>query len=35
MMLVEDTVTGASQVYLNTQGQPFQPLQDTQAFVCP
>ena len=35
MMLVEDTVTGASQVYLNTQGQPFQPLQDTQAFACP
>jgi len=34
-MIVEDTTTGASQTYLNPQGQAYQPLQDTQAFSCP
>jgi len=34
-MIVEDTVTGASQTYLNPQGQAYQPLQDTSAFSCP
>jgi hypothetical protein len=34
-MIVEDTVTGASQPYLNAQGQAYQPLQDTSAFSCP
>ncbi len=34
-MIVEDTVTGRSQTYLNPQGQAYQPLQDTSAFPCP
>jgi hypothetical protein len=34
-MIVEDTVTGGSQTYLNPQGQAYQPLQDTSAFACP
>jgi len=34
-MIVEDTITGASQTYLNPQGQAYQPLQDTSAFSCP
>ena len=34
-MIVEDTVTGGSQTYLNPQGQAYQPLQDTSAFSCP
>jgi len=32
---VTDTVTGAVQTYTNPQGTPFQPIQDTHAFVCP
>jgi lysyl endopeptidase len=34
-IIVEDTVTGASQVYTNPVGTAFQPLQDTAAFTCP
>ena len=34
-LLVEDTVAGTSQTYTNAVGNAFQPLQDTQAFVCP
>ena len=34
-MIVEDTATGASQTYLNPQGQAYEPLQDTSAFSCP
>ncbi|HKD18915.1 MAG TPA: hypothetical protein VKG23_13770 [Thermoanaerobaculia bacterium] len=34
-VIVEDTVTGASQTYLNPQSQAYQPLQDTAAFSCP
>ena len=34
-LIVEDTVTGASQTYLNPQGVAYQPLQDTSAFSCP
>ncbi|HTR03508.1 MAG TPA: trypsin-like peptidase domain-containing protein [Thermoanaerobaculia bacterium] len=34
-LLVEDTVAGTSQTYTNAIGNAFQPLQDTQAFVCP
>jgi virginiamycin B lyase len=32
---VTDTQTGAVQNYNNPQGTPFQPIQDTSAFVCP
>lgn len=32
---VTDTVTGAARSYVNAQGHPFQPLQDTGAFPCP
>ncbi len=34
-MIVEDTLTGNTQTYSNTIGNPFQPLQDTNAFPCP
>jgi hypothetical protein len=35
-LTVVDTATGAPQTYLNTQGTPFQPIQDTSAFAsCP
>jgi hypothetical protein len=34
-LLVEDTVTGASQVYTNPVGTAFEPLQETKAFSCP
>ena len=34
-LIVEDTVTGASQTYTNPIGNPYQPLQDTRAFPCP
>jgi hypothetical protein len=35
-LLVEDTQTGATRPYLNPQGAPFQPIQDTNAFAtCP
>jgi len=34
-LIVEDTQTGASQTYINAIGNPFQPLQDTNAFPCP
>jgi hypothetical protein len=34
-LLVEDTVTGASQTYTNPVGTPYLPLQETQAFSCP
>jgi hypothetical protein len=34
-MIVEDTVTGRSQTYMNPQGVAYQPLQDTAAFPCP
>jgi hypothetical protein len=34
-LLVEDTVTGASQVYTNPVGSAFEPLQETKAFSCP
>ncbi len=32
---VTDTQTGASKIYVNNQGIPFQPIQDTAAFACP
>jgi photosystem II stability/assembly factor-like uncharacterized protein len=34
-MTVTDTVTGASKMYSNTFGTPFQPVQDSSAFPCP
>lgn len=34
-MRVTDTQTGATNVYINPQNTPFQPLQDTSAFACP
>jgi hypothetical protein len=34
-MTVVDTRTGAVQIYDNPQGAAFEPLQDTNAFVCP
>ncbi|HEX6202144.1 MAG TPA: hypothetical protein VF100_04005 [Thermoanaerobaculia bacterium] len=33
-LTVTDTRTGAEQVYRNPQGQAFQPIQDTAAFLC-
>jgi|GEM_PF-2494420 len=33
-MTVRDTETDATQVYSNKLGQPFQPIQDTTAFIC-
>ncbi len=35
VMSVTDTLTGAVKTYTNPQSTPFQPLQDTSAFVCP
>ena len=35
VMTVTDTHTGAVRNYVNGQGTPFQPNQDTGAFVCP
>ncbi|MEO8348290.1 MAG: hypothetical protein ABI610_05215, partial [Acidobacteriota bacterium] len=35
VMTVTDTVTGAVRTYTNPQGTPFQPIQDTSAFLCP
>jgi hypothetical protein len=32
---VTDTQTGAVRTYVNNQGVPFQPIQDTNAFACP
>jgi hypothetical protein len=32
---VTDTQTGAIRTYVNNQGVPFQPVQDTNAFLCP
>ncbi len=32
---VTDTQTGAVRTYVNNQGVPFQPVQDTNAFPCP
>jgi hypothetical protein len=32
---VTDTMTNVTNQYINPQGAPFQPLQDTNAFVCP
>jgi hypothetical protein len=32
---VTDTQTGVVRSYVNPQGVPFQPLQDTSAFACP
>ena len=34
-MTVTDTATGKARTYLNPQGTPFAPLQDTAAFACP
>lgn len=35
-LIVTDTQTGATKTYMNPQGKPFQPLQDTNAFAtCP
>jgi hypothetical protein len=34
-LTVEDTVSGAVQIYDNPLGTAFAPLQDTQAFPCP
>jgi len=34
-LLVEDTLTGATQTYTNAVGNAFLPLQDTRAFACP
>jgi len=31
---VTDTHTGATQTYENPQSTPFQPIQDTAAFLC-
>lgn len=33
-LTVTDTVTGTVKTYLNPQGKPFQPVQDTRAFQC-
>jgi hypothetical protein len=35
VMTVTDTQTGAVKTYVNPQGTAFQPIQDTNAFVCP
>jgi hypothetical protein len=35
VMTVTDTQTGAVKTYTNPQSTAFQPLQDTNAFVCP
>ena len=32
---VTDSQTGAVRTYVNNQGIPFQPVQDTSAFPCP
>lgn len=34
-LTVRDTVTGAVKTYTNELGEPFQPIQDTDAFLCP
>jgi hypothetical protein len=34
-LIVEDTVTGATQTYSNPVGTAYLPLQDTNAFPCP
>lgn len=34
-LTVRDTVTGAVKTYTNELGEPFQPIQDTNAFTCP
>ncbi|HEY6066369.1 MAG TPA: hypothetical protein VIY96_09450, partial [Thermoanaerobaculia bacterium] len=35
VMTVTDTQTGEVRTYTNPQGTPFQPIQDTSAFLCP